>query len=180
MVKNPDRNKEPIIMGLPVRSYLETDMESFGSHPCGGLFASHHMVFTNKTQDTIFMLKTLVCTQCGYVGQSDSKNKGSFAVEIILWCFFLFPGLIYSIWRRSALEPICSKCGNKSLIPITSPRASKIMEEQGDSEIAKIAIEKERVAENRQKRSREREVNVAKWLVIITVIFAFIGIISAL
>ena len=35
-------------MGCHVRSYRETGTEGFGSHPCGGLFASHHIGTTDK------------------------------------------------------------------------------------------------------------------------------------
>lgn len=71
----------------------------------------------------------LICTICGYTG-SKKKNKGNGWIEIILWFFFLIPGIIYSIWRRSDKQNVCLKCGNKSMIPTDSPQGQKLMGEQ--------------------------------------------------
>ncbi|HEV2348917.1 MAG TPA: hypothetical protein VG028_03620 [Terriglobia bacterium] len=49
-------------------------------------------------------------------------TPGSFAIEIVLWLCFLFPGLIYSIWRLTARHETCPKCGEKSLIPMEMHR----------------------------------------------------------
>lgn len=72
----------------------------------------------------------LICTICGYAGTPKKKNKGNGWIEVILWFFFLIPGIIYSIWRRSDKQSICLKCGNKSMIPIDSPQGQKMMGEQ--------------------------------------------------
>src|SRR5574344_2760961 len=88
--------------------------------------------------------KKLVCTQCGHVGDSKSKIKGSGLIELVLWLFMILPGVIYSIWRRSSPDNICSVCGNKSLIPIDSPRAKKIMEETMTTEEVEKSIQTEK------------------------------------
>ena len=89
------------------------------------------------------MSKKLVCTQCGYVGKPKGAIKGNGAIEIILWLFFIIPGLIYSIWRSSSRHKICPQCKSPSLIPIDSPRAKKVMLENGmtDQEITNIQQE---------------------------------------
>ena len=69
----------------------------------------------------------MVCTMCGFHGVAKNNVRGSFLIELILWLCFAVPGLIYSIWRLSSKEKICSKCKNKSLIPIDTPMAQKLM-----------------------------------------------------
>jgi hypothetical protein len=48
---------------------------------------------------------------------------GSIFMEIILWCIFLLPGFIYSVWRHAASYQGCSECGSKHVIPPDSPIA---------------------------------------------------------
>lgn len=71
----------------------------------------------------------LICTICGYTGTSNMKNKGNGLIELILWLFFLIPGIIYSIWRRSDKQSSCLKCGNKSMIPANTPIGQKLASE---------------------------------------------------
>ena len=73
--------------------------------------------------------KKLVCTQCGYVGEPKGAIGGNGCIEVLLWFFFIIPGLIYSIWRSSSRYKVCPKCGNSSFIPTDSPRAKTIMAE---------------------------------------------------
>jgi ssDNA-binding Zn-finger/Zn-ribbon topoisomerase 1 len=55
--------------------------------------------------------KLIKCPNCGYEGEAKTYTKGSLAVEIVLWLFFLLPGLIYSVWRLSSRYEGCPKCG---------------------------------------------------------------------
>lgn len=88
------------------------------------------------------MAKKLVCTQCHYVGEPKGAIGGNGCIEVILWLCFIIPGLIYSIWRSSSRHKVCPKCGNKSLIPIDSPKAKSIMSEtMTKEEIEKIGTE---------------------------------------
>lgn len=65
-----------------------------------------------------------VCTRCGHVGSTGTETPGNLLIEIILWLFFLIPGLIYSIWRISKRHHVCRSCGvGAGLIPATSPNA---------------------------------------------------------
>lgn len=64
----------------------------------------------------------LVCTTCG--AQTDmpqSKTRGSFVIEIILWLAFVIPGLLYSLWRQSTRRKVCPLCGNATLILANTP-----------------------------------------------------------
>lgn len=70
----------------------------------------------------------LVCRNCGWKGDKGKKNtKGSIGMELILWLFFIVPGLIYSIWRLSSKEIICPSCKAPALIPADSPIGREIM-----------------------------------------------------
>lgn len=65
------------------------------------------------------------CPRCSFGGYPKIVTPGSFAIEIILWFFFLLPGLIYSIWRLAARHETCPKCVEKSLIPMEMRRVSQ-------------------------------------------------------
>jgi uncharacterized membrane protein YqaE (UPF0057 family) len=67
------------------------------------------------------------CTNCGYVGKACVITKGSFAVELLLWLFFLLPGLIYSFWRLSSRFKGCPSCKKDNLIPANSPKAQALL-----------------------------------------------------
>lgn len=58
------------------------------------------------------MGKIIKCGSCKYQGKGKSVVKGSIFIEIILWFFFLVPGLIYSIWRLTSKFYVCPKCGS--------------------------------------------------------------------
>ncbi len=46
-------------MGYPVRLYRETGIEGFGSHPCGGLFASHKNIYMKKQYWVLLIFLTI-------------------------------------------------------------------------------------------------------------------------
>lgn len=65
-----------------------------------------------------------VCTRCGHVGATNMETPGSVLIEVILWLFFLIPGIIYSIWRGNKRHRVCRQCGvGVGLIPATAPNA---------------------------------------------------------
>lgn len=51
------------------------------------------------------------CKQCG-----ESKLKGSTWITVVLILFYIIPGVIYMIWRRSGLG-ICKFCASNNVIP---------------------------------------------------------------
>jgi hypothetical protein len=63
------------------------------------------------------------CPNCGSVGYPELRKSGSTFVEVMLWLFFLVPGIIYSIWRASTKGLVCSTCDHAGTIPIDSPVA---------------------------------------------------------
>lgn len=52
---------------------------------------------------------------------------GSILIEIVLWCAFLIPGIVYTLWRHSAEVKVCKSCNSKDLIPTDSPIAQQMM-----------------------------------------------------
>ena len=120
------------------------------------------------------MATASVCTQCGNISQPKLGVKGNGLIEIILWLFFIVPGIIYSIWRRSGQKNVCVKCKSDQVIPIDTPRAKKILEESGVSQEAYLEdIKKD---EDEKKRVTARDSKVM-WIILITVVvLTFIGL----
>jgi hypothetical protein len=75
------------------------------------------------------MINEIVCTACGHAGSSKTITKGHLALEIMLWLFFLLPGMIYSVWRHASRYEACPICGNANLLPISAPMAQKFLKE---------------------------------------------------
>jgi len=73
----------------------------------------------------------LVCKDCGAVSEPKRVTKGSMGIEIILWCCFLIPGLIYSVWRLGSRYDACRICKSSALLPLSSPIGKKIAAENG-------------------------------------------------
>ena len=69
-----------------------------------------------------------VCKDCGTVGPRVTVVKGHFVVELLLWCCFGVPGLIYTTWRVLTKTNGCGSCGSKNMISVSSPMAKNFME----------------------------------------------------
>lgn len=72
--------------------------------------------------------KEMLCTNCGYQGKPKTIMKGSWAIELVLWLFFLLPGLIYTMWRSRSAFKGCPECKEK-MLPLDSPVAQKFLKE---------------------------------------------------
>jgi len=62
------------------------------------------------------MYMNIKCPNCEYEGQHKNITKGSFIIELGLWLVFLFPGIIYSIWRLTSKYKGCPKCEYKYVV----------------------------------------------------------------
>ena len=71
-------------------------------------------------------MKAMVCTRCLTVGKPKQQTRGSFLVEVLLWLCFLFPGLLYSLWRLSSKYEVCKQCGSRELVPANSVRGKQL------------------------------------------------------
>lgn len=70
--------------------------------------------------------KARVCLHCGFVGRPATITGGNIGTEIVLWLFFLLPGVIYSIWRLSSRHQACPKCEARNMVPVDSPAALRL------------------------------------------------------
>jgi hypothetical protein len=50
-------------------------------------------------------------------------------IEIVLWLCFIFPGLLYSLWRLTTRKQVCRECESPDVVPVTSPLGRKLMAE---------------------------------------------------
>lgn len=73
--------------------------------------------------------KKVICKNCGFTGKLLKTRRGSTLVEVALWCCFLVPGFIYSLWRLSNRTYECPTCSGRNLIPTDSPIGGRL--EQG-------------------------------------------------
>lgn len=71
------------------------------------------------------MAHQFLCTACGTLGKPRVRNRGSSAIEIILWLCFIFPGLLYTLWRMGRKDRYCRTCKSPHVIPETSPIAQQ-------------------------------------------------------
>ena len=69
------------------------------------------------------MKNAIYCTDCGIVGITSRKMRGSIFIEIVAWLFFIVPGIIYSLWRYTTVARVCPGCASENIIPKDSPRA---------------------------------------------------------
>ena len=56
------------------------------------------------------------CTQCRSHSNT-AKMKGNGWIELLLYLFYILPGVIYSVWRRSGKPNGCPTCGHATLVP---------------------------------------------------------------
>ena len=74
------------------------------------------------------MANQYFCNSCGTVGKPRVRNRGSSAIEIILWLLLLIPGICYTLWRMGRKDRYCRACGAQSMIPADSPMARRHLE----------------------------------------------------
>lgn len=67
-----------------------------------------------------------MCTRCLETVKAEKVTKGSFVIEVLLWLCFLFPGVIYSVWRLTTRYWACPSCGSPELVPSESRRAKQL------------------------------------------------------
>jgi len=65
------------------------------------------------------------CPNCKYEGNGKYITKGYVAVELVLWLLFLFPGLVYSIWRLSTKKWVCPECDFENVRKIKETKETK-------------------------------------------------------
>lgn len=66
------------------------------------------------------------CPRCHFRGAPLWKVRGTFALELLLYLFFVLPGIAYTIWRLSNKYTVCPECGEANMVPVTSPIAKRV------------------------------------------------------
>ncbi len=70
------------------------------------------------------MREPFYCPTCGTVAYPKSFTPGSFLLELLLWCMFILPGVLYTAWRIAGrTRTQCPRCKTPGMIPSSSPRA---------------------------------------------------------
>jgi hypothetical protein len=72
-----------------------------------------------------------ICSRCGTAGDAKTRTGGSILIELVLWCCFIVPGLIYSIWRLTSRKQVCAACGADSFVPLNSPVGQQLAAQYG-------------------------------------------------
>ena len=70
-----------------------------------------------------------ICKNCGNISNPKNRNKGSILVCIVLFLFFIIPGVIYLLWMLSNPIKICKECnGVNTVLGIETPVGKKLVE----------------------------------------------------
>ena len=85
------------------------------------------------------MAKEVLCQACGTVGKPRVRNRGSSAIEIILWLLFVVPSFCYSLWRMGRKDKSCRTCRSSAVIPVDSPMAQQWLQQQGGTAVRPVA-----------------------------------------
>jgi hypothetical protein len=59
--------------------------------------------------------------------RGEKRNVGRGFSNAFCGSSLFFPGIFYSLWRRSGGGPGCPKCGSKALTPFDTPEGEAIM-----------------------------------------------------
>jgi hypothetical protein len=62
------------------------------------------------------MKTRMMCTDCLRTAEADTVVEGSDAMEMLGWCCFVLPGLLYCWWRHALRIKVCSFCGGRELV----------------------------------------------------------------
>lgn len=67
--------------------------------------------------------REMYCLRCGTVAKPKIVTPGYFAVELLMYCLFIIPGIAYTCSRISRRRTGCPRCGEENMIPLDSPKA---------------------------------------------------------
>jgi hypothetical protein len=62
------------------------------------------------------MKPRMLCTDCFRTADPDTLLEGSDRVEMLAWCCFAVPGLLYCWWRHALRIKLCPFCGGRELV----------------------------------------------------------------
>jgi len=62
------------------------------------------------------MKTRMMCTDCLRTAEADTLLEGSDTLELLGWCCFALPGLLYCWWRHVLRIKVCGHCGGRELV----------------------------------------------------------------
>jgi hypothetical protein len=68
----------------------------------------------------------MMCTDCFRTAHADTVLEGSDLVEMLGWCCFAVPGLLYCWWRHALRIKVCSFCGGHELVREARAAAARL------------------------------------------------------
>jgi len=72
------------------------------------------------------MKPRMMCTDCFRTAEADTVLEGSDLVEMLAWCCFAIPGLLYCWWRHALRIKVCPFCGGGELIREARAAAERV------------------------------------------------------
>jgi hypothetical protein len=75
------------------------------------------------------MKELYICKACWLVASPKIITKGSSLNEVLLWCLFIIPGILYSVWRFITKEKVCPECSSLAVVSIYSVMGQKFFDE---------------------------------------------------
>ncbi len=72
-----------------------------------------------------------VCRSCStYSSIPNTEMPGSLVLEVILWFFYILPGVFYTMWRRSDKNAVkvCGMCQSNDFVPVSSPEGRSMFQ----------------------------------------------------
>lgn len=83
----------------------------------------------------------MLCTECLHVAVPDTLLEGSDLLELLGWCCFVVPGLLYCWWRHLNRHKICALCGSLDLVREARAAASRRLPDAGPADGPRIRTE---------------------------------------
>lgn len=87
------------------------------------------IVVAMKSLEKAFQ-KEKLCPHCYYQGKFTKRLGGNAAVELLLYMFFILPGIVYTSHRHRSSKDICPECDQDQGLPIKSKRAIELLEQR--------------------------------------------------
>lgn len=97
-----------------------------------------------KSQEARELASQQTCTRCGWTGNPEAKNPGTFGRELMLWILFFPAGIIYSIWRVAFKRIECPECNHTEFVPAGSKYAGTIRAAYGRTWSGELSAEQRR------------------------------------
>lgn len=72
----------------------------------------------------------MICQNCGRRGQPEYQGRGSTALSIILFLFFIVPWVFYVLWCTFSTRYVCPSCKQpNTMVSEETPRGRKLAAE---------------------------------------------------